>query len=82
MESPREYHYTTLRVQYPYTLETHSTTITCTCVCEQVGVLPYVHESLWVGVQRIIDLVLCIILLCICGGVCMCTCIRTCVCVC
>ena len=26
--SPSEYHYTTLRVQYPYTLENHSTTIT------------------------------------------------------
>ena len=30
--APSEYHYTTLRVQCPYTLETHSTTITCTII--------------------------------------------------
>ena len=31
--APGEYHCTTLRVQYPYTLETHSTTITYPLDC-------------------------------------------------
>ena len=58
--SPSEYHYTTLRVQYPYTLENHSSTITCETVLysEQqlrVLILPVEIYRYFIGALSVVD---------------------------